>query len=46
MNWVAAAGHAGLFSTADDLAIFARMMLGEGKHQGKSVSAARDASSS
>ena len=25
------AGHAGLFSTADDLAIFARMLLGEGK---------------
>ena len=29
------AGHAGLFSTADDLAIFARMMLNQGKHQGK-----------
>jgi CubicO group peptidase (beta-lactamase class C family) len=29
------AGHAGLFSSAGDLAIFARMMLNEGKHQGK-----------
>jgi serine-type D-Ala-D-Ala carboxypeptidase len=29
------AGHAGLFSTADDLAIFARMMLNGGKHQDK-----------
>src|ERR1019366_4552520 len=29
------AGHAGLFSSADDLAIFARMMLTQGKHQGK-----------
>jgi serine-type D-Ala-D-Ala carboxypeptidase len=29
------AGHAGLFSTADDLAIFARMMLNEGSHRGK-----------
>jgi CubicO group peptidase (beta-lactamase class C family) len=26
------AGHAGLFSTADDLAILARMLLGQGKH--------------
>src|SRR6202043_188108 len=29
------AGHAGLFSSADDLAIFARMLLNQGKHQGK-----------
>ena len=29
------AGHAGLFSTADDLAIYARMMLNEGKHNGE-----------
>src|SRR5262249_30824442 len=29
------AGHAGLFSTADDHAIFARMMLNDGKHDGK-----------
>ena len=29
------AGHAGLFSSADDLAIFARMLLANGKHQGK-----------
>lgn len=29
------AGHAGLFSTADDLAILARMLLDRGKHQGK-----------
>ena len=28
------AGHAGLFSTADDLAKFAEMMLGEGTRQG------------
>ena len=27
------AGHAGLFSTADDLAIYARMLLNGGKHQ-------------
>ncbi len=29
------AGHAGLFSSADDLAVFARMLLNDGKHQGK-----------
>ena len=29
------AGHAGLFSTADDLAILARMLLNEGKHDGR-----------
>jgi serine-type D-Ala-D-Ala carboxypeptidase len=29
------AGHAGLFSTADDLTIYARMLLDEGKHNGK-----------
>jgi CubicO group peptidase (beta-lactamase class C family) len=29
------AGHAGLFATADDLAIFARMLLADGKHNGK-----------
>lgn len=29
------AGHAGLFSSADDLAIFARMLLNDGKHEGK-----------
>ena len=29
------AGHAGLFSTADDLAIFARMLLHQGKHGGQ-----------
>jgi CubicO group peptidase (beta-lactamase class C family) len=28
------AGHAGLFATADDLAIFARMLLNGGRHQG------------
>ncbi|MFB3776431.1 MAG: exo-beta-N-acetylmuramidase NamZ domain-containing protein [Bryobacteraceae bacterium] len=31
------AGHAGLFSTADDLAIFARMMLALGKHGNRVV---------
>jgi CubicO group peptidase (beta-lactamase class C family) len=30
------AGHAGLFSTADDLAIYARMLLNDGRHDGKS----------
>ena len=29
------AGHAGLFSTADDLAILARMLLNDGKHRGQ-----------
>lgn len=29
------AGHAGLFSTADDLAIYARMLLNRGKHQSR-----------
>lgn len=29
------AGHAGLFSTADDLAVYAKMLLHEGKHNGK-----------
>jgi CubicO group peptidase (beta-lactamase class C family) len=29
------AGHAGLFSTGDDLAIFARMLLNQGTHDGK-----------
>lgn len=28
------AGHAGLFSTAEDIAIYAQMMLGAGEHQG------------
>ena len=28
------AGHAGLFSTAEDLAIYAQMMLGRGEYQG------------
>lgn len=31
------AGHAGLFSTAEDLAIYARMILGGGSYQGKRV---------
>lgn len=31
------AGHAGLFGTADDLAIFTRMLLNEGKHNGKII---------
>jgi uncharacterized protein YbbC (DUF1343 family)/CubicO group peptidase (beta-lactamase class C family) len=30
-------GHAGLFSTADNLAIYARMLLGGGVYQGKRV---------
>jgi CubicO group peptidase (beta-lactamase class C family) len=31
------AGHAGLFSTAQDLAIFAQMLLNEGTYQGKRI---------
>ena len=31
------AGHAGLFGTADDLAIFARMLLGGGKWNGRRI---------
>ena len=31
------AGHAGLFSTADDLALYANMMLGQGSHGGKTI---------
>ncbi|HZY86039.1 MAG TPA: serine hydrolase, partial [Gemmataceae bacterium] len=31
------AGHAGLFSTADDLAVFAQMILNGGSHDGKRV---------
>jgi CubicO group peptidase (beta-lactamase class C family) len=31
------AGHAGLFSTADDLAVFAQMVLNEGEIQGKRI---------
>jgi len=31
------AGHAGLFSTADDLAIYARMLLRRGRHPGKTL---------
>ena len=31
------AGHAGLFSTAKDLALFARMLLNQGQHNGTSI---------
>jgi CubicO group peptidase (beta-lactamase class C family) len=31
------AGHAGLFGTADDLAVFARMILNGGAHDGKTL---------
>ncbi|MDA8239698.1 MAG: DUF1343 domain-containing protein [Nitrospiraceae bacterium] len=31
------AGHAGLFSTADDLSRFARMLLNKGSYQGKKI---------
>lgn len=31
------AGHAGLFSTAKDLAVFARMLLNRGRHQNNSI---------
>jgi uncharacterized protein YbbC (DUF1343 family)/CubicO group peptidase (beta-lactamase class C family) len=35
------AGHAGLFSTAEDLAIFATMMIDEGTHRGRRILAPR-----
>lgn len=35
------AGHAGLFATADDLAVYARMVLGGGQVDGKRVLSAR-----
>lgn len=38
------AGHAGLFSTADDMAIYATMMLGQGSMQGKRVLSAESVS--
>lgn len=31
------AGHAGLFSTADDLSVFAQMLLGDGNYRGKRI---------
>ncbi len=31
------AGHAGLFSTADDLAVYAQMLLGNGEYQGRRI---------
>lgn len=31
------AGHAGVFSTADDMAIFAQMLLNKGSYQGKQI---------
>jgi CubicO group peptidase (beta-lactamase class C family) len=31
------AGHAGLFSTAADLAVYARMLLDDGKHEGRAL---------
>src|SRR5947207_12393651 len=31
------AGHAGLFSTADDLAIYAQMLLNQGEFKGKRI---------
>jgi CubicO group peptidase (beta-lactamase class C family) len=37
------AGHAGLFSTADDLAIYAQMLLGEGAYKGKRILSAATA---
>lgn len=36
-NMGGVAGHAGLFTTAADLAVFAEMMLGEGQRNGKRV---------
>jgi uncharacterized protein YbbC (DUF1343 family) len=36
-NMGGVAGHAGLFSTADDLSIFARMLLNEGIYNGKRI---------
>lgn len=31
------AGHAGLFSTVEDLSLYARMLLNEGRHEGKVI---------
>ena len=31
------AGHAGLFSTASDLAVYAQMMLGDGEYAGRRI---------
>ena len=36
-RWAASRGHAGLFSTADDLARYARAMLGKGALDGKRI---------
>jgi uncharacterized protein YbbC (DUF1343 family)/CubicO group peptidase (beta-lactamase class C family) len=36
-NMGGVAGHAGLFSTADDLSIFARMLLNGGTHNGERI---------
>jgi CubicO group peptidase (beta-lactamase class C family) len=38
------AGHAGLFSTVDDLAVFCRMMLSGGRSSGKEIMAERTVS--
>ena len=40
-EWAGVAGHAGLFSTAADLAIFSRMLLGGGAYQGTRILARR-----
>ncbi len=36
-NMGGVAGHAGLFSTADDLAVFAQMLLNKGTYQGRKI---------
>ncbi|MBI5632784.1 MAG: DUF1343 domain-containing protein [Nitrospirae bacterium] len=40
-NMGGVAGHAGLFSTADDLAVFARMLLNKGTHRGRKILSAK-----
>ena len=40
-NMGGVSGHAGLFSTADDLAIFAQMLLNKGTYHGRKILSAR-----
>ena len=37
VEWEELAGHAGLFSTAEDLARYARMLLNGGSHEGRQI---------
>jgi len=40
-NMGGVAGHAGLFSTADDLAVFAQMLLNKGTYRGRKILSAK-----